>query len=424
MSAGASAARPARSLGGRWRYRPVHLAADHAGTASGPDGAATDHGAPVTWSAQTRRDDGALDAVAGEWDDLYNRCPDATPFQSGEWIRSWWQVYGIPGRLRLVLVHRNGLLVAAAALTAHGRRPYQVLTPVGAGLSDFGDVLVDAAHAEEATRRLTAALLADAGWAVLRIPESRPGGAARRLSEMWPGPTWRGTASTCLEITTAPVPELLAALPGSTGKTLRKKLRKIDTEGFAITEVTAADAEDGIRALLALHRRQWHGREVNQEHLDARFERHLSRAAADMVRSGRAVIFHYRLADRLVASEVLLVGHGFAGAYLFGFDPELRERIDVAAMFIRQDLTTAGELGRPVLSLLRGDEPYKMRWRPLPVQNAHLVLGRPRNVAGVGYPAYLRARGGAVAVAKRLPWLHQVLGAAHRVTTRLRPRPQ
>ncbi len=421
MSAGASAARRARGIGGRWRYRPSHQAADHAGTTAGPDGVATDHGSPVTWSAQTRRDDDALDAVAGEWDDLYDRCAAATPFQSGEWLRSWWQVYGTPGRLRLVLVRRNGLLVAAAALSAHGRRPYEVLAPVGAGLSDFGDVLVDGAHADEATRRLTAALLADTGWAVLRIPESRPGGAARRLGDSWPGPAWRGTASTCLEITTAPVPEVLAALPGSTGKTLRKKLRKIDTEGLVVSQVAAADAEDGIRALLALHRRQWQGRDVNQEHLDARFERHLSRAAGDLVRSGRAVIFQYRLADRLVASEVLLVGHGFAGAYLFGFDPELRERIDVAAMFIRQDLIAAGELGRPVLSLLRGDEAYKMRWRPLPVQNVLLVLGRPRNIAGVGYPAYLRARGSAVAVAKRLPWLRQVLDAGYRVKARLRP---
>ena len=380
-----------------------------------------DAGPDAAWSAETRRDDGALAAVAGEWDDLYRRCRAATPFQSGAWLRSWWAVYGDRGRLRLILVRRGGLLMAAAALSAQGRRG-TVLSPLGAGLSDFSDVLIADEVTAEATARLVAALRDEAGWDVIRAPEVRPGAALRRLAGVWPAATWHGPASTCLQIPVAPVPEVLAAVPGSTAKTLRKKLRKIEAEGFQVGRVPAGQAADGIRALLQLHRRQWQGRPVNTEHLTERFERHLTTATAELARHDGAVVLHYRLADRLVAGEVLLVGHDFAGAYLFGFDPELRERIDVAAMLISQDITLAGELGKPLLSLLRGDEPYKMRWRPEPVRNAELLLARPGSAAGAAYVRYRTARAAAVAVARRrLPWLLPALDRARRTVAGLRP---
>jgi CelD/BcsL family acetyltransferase involved in cellulose biosynthesis len=360
----------------------------------------------AAWTVEVRRDDGALAAIAADWDDLHRHCATATPFQSGDWLRPWWDVYGRPGTLRLVLVRRDGSLVAGAALTAHRSKGRTVLTAVGAGVSDFEDVLVRDEFAVPATDRLVTALLAERGWDLLHIRESRPDGPVRALAARWPGPSWGGASSTCLQIPVAGVPEILAAVGGSTAKTLRKKLRKIDTDGFTVTQVAPDQAEDGIRSLLALHRRQWEGRPVNLEHLSEPFARHLTRAGADLVRNGRAVLHQYRLADRLVACELVLVGHDFAGAYLFGFEPELREQIDVAAMLIRQDLIAAAELGRPTLSLLRGDEAYKMRWRPVPVQNAEWALARPGSVTGAAYTRYRRARVAAVAVAKqRLPWL-------------------
>jgi CelD/BcsL family acetyltransferase involved in cellulose biosynthesis len=360
----------------------------------------------AAWATEIRRDDAALTAVAQDWDDLYRHCATATAFQSGEWLRSWWEVYGRPGRLRLVLIRRNGVLVAGAALSAERHRGRTVLTPLGTGLSDFEDVLVRDEYAAPATRALIGALLADRGWDVLHVRESRPGGPARALAAAWPGAHFTAPASTCLQIPAAPVAEVLAAVPGSTAKTLRKKLRKIDAEGFAVEQVPPGEAYDGIQALLALHRRQWQGRAVNLEHLGEPFARHLTRAGTDLIRQGRAVLHRYRLDDRVVACELLLVGSDHLGAYLFGFEPELRDRIDVAAMLIRQDIVATGELGRPVLSLLRGDEAYKMRWRPEPVPNAEWVLARPGSLPGAGYTRYRRARAAAVTTARqRLPWL-------------------
>jgi hypothetical protein len=87
----------------------------------------------------------------------------------------------------------------------------------------------------------------------------------------------------------------------------------------------------------------------------------------------------------------------------------------------------ADRLGRPTLSLLRGEEPYKLRWRPRPAPNARLVLGRPGSPAGAVEPSYLLARAAAVALAgRRFPRLLALARAAHerdRTPFRLRHRP-
>ncbi len=41
-----------------------------------------------------------------------------------------------------------------------------------------------------------------------------------------------------------------------------------------------------------------------------------------------------------------------------------------------RDGANLARLGVPVLTMLRGDEPYKRKWRPVPVHNERLILGR------------------------------------------------
>ncbi|SCD46695.1 hypothetical protein GA0115240_10972 [Streptomyces sp. DvalAA-14] len=53
------------------------------------------------------RDPRAFAALAPAWTRLHRACPAATPFQTHAWQHSWWQSYGVPGRLVLVLVWRG-----------------------------------------------------------------------------------------------------------------------------------------------------------------------------------------------------------------------------------------------------------------------------------------------------------------------------
>ena len=99
-------------------------------------------------------DDAArLAAIEADWWDLWQRCASATPFQSPGWLLPWWDAFS-PGELRVLTVRQAGSLVGLASLyietSARGRR----LLPLGIGISDYLDILID----NHATRDVAQAL--------------------------------------------------------------------------------------------------------------------------------------------------------------------------------------------------------------------------------------------------------------------------
>ena len=80
----------------------------------------------------------------------------------------------------------------------------------------------------------------------------------------------------------------------------------------------------------------------------------------------------------LPALLILLTMLALLYAWRFGFHPRLRDsKLDVATMLLRASSELAsGSEGR-VLSMLRGDEPYKYRWCPETVHNERLLMAGP-----------------------------------------------
>ncbi|MFD8898915.1 GNAT family N-acetyltransferase [Streptomyces ardesiacus] len=324
-------------------------------------------------------DEAVFAALAPEWDRLYGRCAAATPFQSHAWLHSWWRSYGPPGRLRVVLARDGRELVAAAPLMLV-RRPVPALVPLGGAISDYGDVLLDDGRGPDAATALAAGLAAAARTALVDLREVRPGAAAERVYACWRGPRRRLADSLCLELPALPLDELVARLPSAKARQrVRAQLRRLDALGVKSRPVLPDEADTAVRRLLELHRLQWRGRQVTGEHLRPRFREHLVRAAGPMVRSGDAVVTEFRMDDEVVAVDMTLLSRGLAGGYLYGAHPLLRERkADVAVMLLDACAGYARAPGRSTLSLLRGDEPYKHRWRPDPVPNQRLLLARRR----------------------------------------------
>jgi len=364
------------------------------------------------WTAETRRGGAALAGLRDDWEDLYRRCSRATPFQSHAWLDSWWRSYGTPDGLVLTLVRRSGQLVAAAALVRR-RRGIGVFTFAGAGVSDYGDVLVDDDCAEEAARRLGQELAAQARRRVIDLAEVPTSAALWQVVTAWPGHVWQVPASTCLELPGVSLEEILSELPVRAARRRRKEVRKL-TEAGVQARVTAPDNVAGtVHDMLVLHRRQWRGRGMTPEHGRARFAEHLTRSLSAMVPRGQAELMEFRLDDQLMAVNVLMVAHGMVGAYLYGVEPALRERIDVVALMLYHDLAETRRLGRPVLSLMRGDEPHKQRWRPRHVRNQRVLL------AGSGWvgPLYMSV---VQARARLAPFVKQHLPVVHNAARRVR----
>ncbi|MFG2356059.1 GNAT family N-acetyltransferase [Streptomyces sp. NPDC048521] len=324
-------------------------------------------------------DEAAFAELAPAWGRLYERCAAATPFQSHAWLHSWWLSYGRRGRLRVLLVRSGGELVAAAPLMlVHRLLPR--LVPLGGAVSDYADVLLDDGDDGRAAGALTEALADAARTALIDFREVRPGGALERVYDRWRGPRRAIRDSPCLELPAVPMRELVARLPSGKAQRVRAKLRKLAALGVRRRTVGPEEVDGALVRLLELHRLQWQGRKVTSEHLRPRFHAHLARAVGPMVRSGNAVVTEFRIDGEVVAVDLTLLSHGLAGGYLYGAHPGLRERrADVAVMLLDACTDNVMHLGeRGTLSLLRGDEPYKLHWRPDRVVNQRLLLARRR----------------------------------------------
>ncbi|MEU3408124.1 GNAT family N-acetyltransferase [Streptomyces sp. NPDC006670] len=320
------------------------------------------------------RDSRQFAALEESWNRLVRECPTATPFQSHAWLHSWWLSYGRDGRLRILLVRRGQDLVGAAALMLV-HRPLPRLVPLGGPITDYFDVLVAREHAEQVVPALAQGLHRAARSAVVDLREVRPGAAADAVFEAWPGVSSRLTDSTCMELPALPFDQLVKRMPASGAQRVRAKLRKTDAAGIEEHEVTEEEVPQAVRTLLRLHEKQWRGRGVTPEHLRPRFAEHLTRATRRMVRAGEGRLTEFRLDGKVVASNVTLLSAALSGGYLYGADPDLRERkVDVATLLLRYEAGRALEEGRPVVSFLRGNEPYKNHWRPQTVVNRRLLL--------------------------------------------------
>ncbi len=361
------------------------------------------------WSAEVLRTDDALDRLADDWDDLHRRCSTATSFQAAPWLRSWWSRYGRPGALVLVLVRRDGRLVGAAALRRRG--PFGGLTNLGAGLVDYTDVLLDDDCADRAAAELAAALPLRRPWHSLELREVHPSAAVQRVYAHWRGRRHRFTDSLCQYLPAVPMDELLKRLPGKTAQRSRVKLRKIAQSGVVVHSATADEVPYTVGELLRLHALQWQDRGVTPEHRTERFAAHLTESTTGLVATGRAAIHRFELDGEVLAVNLVILGTRFGGLYMYGAHPKLRDKVDIAGMLFNAALDEARSAGIPQLSLLRGQEPYKQRWRPDQLSNQRLVLGPGRLAPWAAARALrVRARIAAVHVLRtRAPRLKEAL---------------
>ncbi|MCX4880913.1 MULTISPECIES: GNAT family N-acetyltransferase [unclassified Streptomyces] len=353
-------------------------------------------------SVELCTDERTFAALAEEWGRLHASCPSATPFQTHAWLHSWWLSYGTPDGLRLFLVRRGGELVGAAPLM-RVRRPLPKLVPIGGAISDFRDVLLDAEVTEEGSLVLADALSDAARTALIDFRDVRPGSAVERIYRHWQGPRCRLRDSTCLELPALPMTELVKRLPTARAQRVRNKVNRLGRLGVEWRVVNHDETETALRRMLELHQLQWQDKKVTPEHIRPRFLEHLVRSVGPMTRSGQAAVTEFLFEGTVVAVNLLLLSGGLTGEYLYGFHPRLREsKLDVATMLLRASSEVASGREGGVLSLLRGDEPYKYRWCPETVHNQRFLLAGRRTVPLLAASAcHSGARHGAKKVLRR-----------------------
>lgn len=321
-----------------------------------------------------------LERLVPEWHELLDRCPWATPFQSPEWQLAWWREFGNDG-LRAVAVRRAGELVGLAPFFVY-RLPGEPrrLTLLADGVSDYQDALLDPGHAQAAGRLILDRVAALRGeWDVCELDELRPGSpllAPELLAALPDG----------LEATTAPLgicmslptPTSAEALEARLSPRFRRRLRRADealrAAGRADFVMAAADTlPERLDALIRLHTLRWTEQGEPGVLADARIQRFLRDAAADLLERGRLRLYALRLDGAPIAVLLAFSQADRMYAYITGLDPAAAP-LHPGMLLLRHVLQDAIRAGFREVDFLRGDEEYKRSWRPVEGRNYRVVV--------------------------------------------------
>lgn len=287
--------------------------------------------------------------------------PQVTPFQTWEWASLWWKHFGKGKRAQVLCVQAGEEVVGIAPLYASFTVMGKCLRWMGTGISDRLGIVaapeyeraVAEAVVEWLERQPCADLqqLADGSW-MSRAVEA--GGWLTLAQEKCPYVV---------------LPETWDAYLGSLSRKARFNI------GYARRQAqrecgdleTAIVCEQGLsramEALFDLHTRRWRRRLLPGGFFHPSVRRFHLEWAQTAHRKGWLRLHLLRVAGAIRA--VLYVFHYARRAYYYlgGFDPAFA-RYSLGTVLTAEAIRHAVEEGCVVFDFLRGDEPYKYRWKP------------------------------------------------------------
>jgi CelD/BcsL family acetyltransferase involved in cellulose biosynthesis len=307
-----------------------------------------------------------------EWTRLSNGSEGGGPFQTWEWQSIWFRHLG-RGRTPLAFTVREGNdLVGLMTFVITGG-PWRVLRPLGIGPSDYLQPLAREGSEEAVAEAIAEALEREPAIDLVdlqQLRETQPL-ATRCRTDL------RTTQATCLVLD---LPKTYDEYLKCLGKSLRYDVKKLDktlfSDGRAEIRAVARDqVQKGFDAFLELHRARWRKR-----HLPGAF-------------IGRIVDFHrewieaasergwLRMSlldlDGQLAGAIYALSHGRTVYYYqAGFDPD-RSSVSPGTLLVAHTIRKSIEEGAVRFDFMRGDEPYKRRWKAQHVwRNERLLLAR------------------------------------------------
>ena len=313
-------------------------------------------------------------SLAPEWQRLWQRATAATPFQSPEWLLSWWECFG-NSRLVIATAREGDELIAILPLyflEAAGRR---MLLPFGISLSDYIDALVDPAP-RSLVNQLLASLVGIPDWDELYIPDLQP--SAALLTADCPDLLEERADGESCPVLSLPssVEGLRGAVPRKTLRDLRQARRRAAEMGeVTVAHANAATLHQFIHEFFRLHELRWQrlkGHGVCFDPIVREF--HLG-AARRMLDAGMLRLYLLRLGNTPLAAYYGFTARGTAYAYLSGFDPDYGE-LSPGAQVVRHAIEEAIREGAREFHFLRGGEPYKFAWGAVDRRNTSLCLRR------------------------------------------------
>lgn len=337
-----------------------------------------------------------FDELERPWRELVGHAAGATPFQTWEWQHTWWAYYG---RIREPLVFSAYEGDDLVGLMPFYRTigPWRTLRPMGLGPSDYLHPLV-----RDGYDMSVAEALADWVASVKDVDLVD----LHQIRETQSITSWMGAKKISQAIC------LVLDLPGSydaylstIGKSLRYDVRKLDKSLFGtgraqISTAGEESVDEDMNILLDQHRMRWRRRGLPGAFLgrSAAFQR---RWVAQAARNGWLRLSVLKLDGSPIGAIYAMALGKTTYYYQAGFDPS-HGSVSPGTLLVAHTIQQAIEEGAAHFDFMRGDEPYKRRWKPdhvyanlriiAPRKGFAGILGSSWNQAGSRVEGRLRAR--------------------------------
>jgi CelD/BcsL family acetyltransferase involved in cellulose biosynthesis len=310
-----------------------------------------------TLSMDIIRDFGSLAALEAQWWSLWRRTPIATPFQSPGWLLPWWEVFA-PGELAAVAIRKDDTLVGLAPFYVEDGALGLRLLPLGIGISDYCDILIDPVLEQETGAAIVAAVGRMSGWESWEMPDMLEHASALKLPV---SAEWRGSTSQASVAPVVALPESTEALAGSIPPLRRRQVRRARREAAKIGEIDWKASDTLLPELVRLHTLQWTGRGMSGVLSDERVLRFHAHAVPKLAEKNLCRFYALLIGKTMVAVYYGFIDRGRAYAYLTGYDPAFADQ-SPGLILVEHAMEQAIREGAREFHFLRGGEAHKYEW--------------------------------------------------------------
>ena len=308
---------------------------------------------------------GLFDELKSPWKALVQVASDATPFQTFEWHQTWWKHYGGMRVPQVITFYDADKLVGLMPLM-RTRGPWRTIRPMGMGPSDYLHPLAIPGYEASVAADLVNSLAEAKNVDLVDLHQVRE---TRAVASAFQGT--RINQATCLVLD---LPSTYDAYLESIGKSLRYDVRKLDKSLFKtgraqIEQVGADRINEGMDVLFEQHKLRWRKRGLPGAFLGKGIQFHKDWAVHASA-NGWLWLSILRLDDQPIGAIYAMAMGDTTYYYQAGFDPE-KGSVSPGTLLVAHTIRRAIEAGMSHFDFMRGDEPYKRRWKP---QHAHSNL--------------------------------------------------
>jgi CelD/BcsL family acetyltransferase involved in cellulose biosynthesis len=295
-----------------------------------------------------------LQEFENEWRRFLARIPSPTPFQSPEWLSTWWGHFG-SGQLRTLVFRDGAAVVGVLPCFLHAWNGKRQLTLLGTGVSDYLDPVFDPLHVPEIIESLRAELRRCTDWDLCDWQDLSAGSPLEQV-----GVTSPDTPCSSVHLD-GTYEAFLTERPKDLRRNLRRYKQRALAEGPVCFEVSERPEPEWMDALIELHAARWArlgDPGVFETNRSAAFTRE---AAQQLAEHGAIRMFAVRFMGRVAAILLALRNETTIFGYVSAFDPQ-HEALGFGRELLAQAFRYAYHHAYREWNFLRGEEAYKFSW--------------------------------------------------------------